>query len=147
MLKTTLLIRQRYLLYYPECCRTLTLASTGLTKESFPETLGVYEHGGYSNSKMYYKNKDQDLVLHYNSNNDWAVSKTSSLGKSTSYLYSACNSACPSSCKKSWTTFNSTNLNEDWKNDETVTIKCAGDKGFSGKCFQTIWHVIYHTCH
>ena len=106
-----------------ECCEILGLASTDLTKKFYSKSLGVYEHVGYSRSKMYYKNKIYDRVIHYGTTNGWLVSPKSDLGTGQAYVDSGCNTACPSTCEN-WKTWNSTG--RIWEKDTTFTIKCAG---------------------
>ena len=99
--------RKRYLLFiFVDCCKVLRVASTGLAKEFQSSKLGVYEHVGYSNSKMYYKNEN-GYVLQYAPVGEWAIASMSSLGKNGAFVDSNCDSACPSTCKH-WDTFNTT---------------------------------------
>ena len=125
---------------FVDCCRILTLDSTGPLKELRPTTLGVYKHEGYSNSKMYYKN-DHSNYLHYAPVGEWKLSQKSSLGTNPAQVDSDCVSACPSMCKNYWKTFNNTGCvpNCPWEKDATVTIKCAG-----GYLFSTVHNISYN---
>ena len=117
------------------CCRTLVLASTGLTNTSHPRVSGVYRHAWYSNERTYYQN-GRGGYLYWVYNDEWHVGSRINLDESKtsrsdyySYLDSNCYDECPSTCKI-WKTYDLDNdgcsSNCPWIVDATFTIKCSG---------------------
>ena len=60
-------------LYFADCCKELTITSTGLTKDYHPLVLGLYRQHGYSNGRSFYKNNN-GLYLHFSTRERWVVS-------------------------------------------------------------------------
>ena len=113
-----------------DCCKRLTIASTGIGSTYQPEMLGIYRDDGIVNGRVSYRNT-RGRYLHFSPDGHWSISDRKNKGTNQGYAFTSCGHECPASCNYDWATYN--NENDPWEADPTFNIKCGdGTEGFLG---------------